>query len=284
MTSKYALVQFYPDPVSDERLDVGVIAWDAAGAHVLFIESWERLDTIGLEDVRLLQDYAESIKERLSEGGGSHLDRETGDLAEDLIGDPGPRIRLTPAQSVAQDAPTLISSLAAKFHYSPHRVKRARDRRVAASHAFRAIVSATRGRKSTQFRRLVHARRMIEGKFAEHELDVVLEGDGPFAAVSGLSFEVKSRRRLREEVDATAWVFDDVLRLRPRMPLAVFALPATDPEGEAIQSAAAKVFQGLGARMIAEESTVARWALRHIRASRPILADSNARPPSRRRA
>ncbi len=267
MTSKYAVVQFYPDQDSDDRLDVGVIAWDAAGAHVLFIESWERLDSISVEDVRLLQGYADEMRARLSDRAGSHLD-ETGELAGDLIGDPASRIRLTPARSVAEDAPTLISSLAAKFHYAPTAsTLKARDRRTAASHAFKAIVSAARGRRFRGLRPLIHSRRTIDGKFAEHELDVVLAADEPLAAVSGLSFEVKSRRHLQQEVDATAWVLDDLLRLRPHMPLAVFVLPATHPDAETVQNAAAKVFRGLGVRMIAEEATAAKWALRQLRSS-----------------
>ena len=43
MPSRYTLIQYRPDPASDERLNIGVIAWDADGAHVVFVESWEHV-------------------------------------------------------------------------------------------------------------------------------------------------------------------------------------------------------------------------------------------------
>ena len=47
MPSRYTLIQYRPDPASDEQLNIGVIAWDADGAHVVFVESWEHVRLFG---------------------------------------------------------------------------------------------------------------------------------------------------------------------------------------------------------------------------------------------
>jgi len=269
MTSKYAVVQFYPDPASDERLDIGVVAWDEEGAHVVFIESWERAPTISVDEVYLLQDYAQLLQQRLTDRTVPHLDENTGELAEHLINIPMPGIRLTPTQSAPGDAPTLAADLAAQLHSaSGARSERVRDRRIAASHAYRSITGALRKRAPRDAKALIHARRMLEGKFGRHQFDVVLAADEPFAAVSALSFEVTSQRNLQREADATAWALDDVHKLRPDLPLAVFVLPPTNAQAEVVHRGAAKTFKGLGVRMIAGEPAIARWALQQVKESR----------------
>lgn len=264
MTSRYALVQFHPDPTSDERLDVGVIAWDAAGAHVVFIESWERVHAISLDEVRQLQDFAELVRARLADGGGLPFDEATGELADEFAAAPAPGIRLSPVRSAPEAASKLVASLSAQLHYPPAapKARRVRDRRIAASHAHGAILAALRKRAPKEAARLVHARRMLDGKFGQHLFDVVLAGDEPTAAVDALSFEVTSPRHLQRDVDAIAWALDDVRKLHGKLPLAVFILPPTNPGAEGVLKAASKVFRGVGASLITAEPSMARWAVR----------------------
>jgi hypothetical protein len=264
MASRYALVQFHPDPGLDDRIDIGVIAWDADGAHVLFIETWERVAAISVQEVDLLRDFAESVRQRLALSDGRHLDEATGELDWDLIGEPAPGVRLTPTQSAPQDPSTLISSLAAQFHYGAAPTHgRVRTRQTAASHAYHAILDALRKRAPRRAKALVHARRSLEGRFGEHEFDVVLAAEKPLAAVRALSFEVSSPRHLQRDVDAAAWALDDLRKRYKDLPLAVFVLPPTSPEAEAISRAASKVFKGVGASLIDAEPRLAKWALQH---------------------
>lgn len=273
MNSKYAVVQFYPDPGSDERLDIGVVAWDAAGAHVVFIESWERTHAIGLEEAQRLQDFADLLRAQAPDDVELLIDPVTGALARHLALAAAPGIRLSPVKSAPQDAPALAASLAAQFHYGPPpRPKRGRDRRSAAHCAYRAVFGAVRRRAPNFAARLVHARQVVDGKFGKHQFDVVLAGAHPLAAIEALSFEVGSPRSLRRDVDATAWALDDVHKLHPRLPLAVFALPPANPDAKSVQGDAARLFRGLGASVISTEPSMARWALRHagpLSASQP---------------
>jgi hypothetical protein len=270
MPSQYTLIQYRPDPTSDERLNIGVIAWDAAGAHVVFVESWERVRLFGGQDVAFLREFAESIQGRLPEALEPVVDELTEELIGRWIGEASHNVQLTPARGAPEDAKELISSLATRFLYSaPEKPKpkpradRARNRRTAASHAYRAIKAAVRS-KTPKGATVVGLRRALEGQFGEHLFDVVLANGKPLAAVEAISFEVRSKANLQREVDATAWALDDVRRLDKDMPLAVFVLPPTNAEAEQVFRAASKTFKALGAQVMQDELAMGRWARRQV--------------------
>src|ERR1700682_5257485 len=63
MPSHYSIVQYVPDPISDERINVGVIATGDGGAvRVRFLNHWQRVRQFGLRDVSFLQDFARRIE------------------------------------------------------------------------------------------------------------------------------------------------------------------------------------------------------------------------------
>lgn len=266
MPSNYTIVQYRPDPASDERLNIGVIAWDADGAHAAFVETWERVRSFGGCDVGFLREFAQSMQSRLADELELPDDELTDELVEQLIGNLGHSVQLTPARRADEEAPKLVSSLAAHFLYSPpHRAKAAPGRRNATTHAYRAIRAAVHARSPKAARQLVHLHRGVEGKLGEHRFDVVLANGKPLAAVNALSFEVKSIGNLQRDVDATAWALDDVRHLNEKMPLAVFILPPTTNEAERVFHSASKIFKGLGARILDDEPATARWAKRQLR-------------------
>lgn len=265
MPSNYTVVQYRPDPASDERLNIGVIAWDADGAHAVFVETWERVRSFGGCDVGFLREFAQSMQGRLTDELELPEDELTDELAAQLIGDLGHSVQLTPARGAEEEAPKLISSLAARFLYSPpQRAKAARGRRNATTHAYRAIKAAVNARSPKAARQLIHLHRGLEGKLGEHRFDVVLANGKPLAAVNALSFEITSIGNLQRDVDATAWALDDVRHLDETMPLAVFVLPPTNSEAERVFRSAGKIFKGLGAKLLDDEPRTVRWAKRQL--------------------
>ncbi|HEY0649499.1 hypothetical protein [Phenylobacterium sp.] len=278
MPSKYTLIQYRPDRGSDERLNIGVIAWDADGAHVVFLESWERARLFGGQDVAFLREFAQSMERRLPEEIELLAGELTDELVERWLGDVAHSVQLTPAQGAPEGAKKLVASLAARFLYSPPpRAKKGRYRRAAVSHAYRIIKAAVGAKASKGAKPQVHLHRPLEGKFGEHLFDLVLSDGKPLAGVAAISFEVRSRARLQSEVDAVAWALDDVHRLDKGMPLAVFVRPPTNPEAEQVFLAASKTFNGLGAKVMQDDAALARWATRQ--AGRPRTAGA-PKPPA----
>ena len=212
-----------------------------------------------------LREFAQSMQDRLPAEMEPLVDELTDELLQQWIGDVAHSVQLTPAQGAPEDAKKLISSLAARFLYAPPpRPKKGRDRRTAASHAYRAIKAAVHRKAPKRSKPLVHLQLhgMLEGKLGEHRFDVVLANGKPLAAVDAISFEVRSKANLQREVDATAWALDDVRRLNKDMPLAVFVLPPTNAEAEQVFRAASKTFKALGAKVMQDEPALARWAAR----------------------
>ena len=273
MPSRYTLIQYRPDPASDERLNIGVIAWDADGAHVVFVESWEHVRLFGGQDVAFLREFAQSVQNRLPEEMAPIVDELTEELVQRWVGDLADGVQLTPAEGAPEEAGKLVSSLAARFLYSPSpRPRQRRGHRMAASHAYRAIKTALHQKKAKGAGLVVRLHRPLKGELGEHLFDVVVANDKPLAAVDAISFETGSKANLQREVDATAWALDDVRHLDKDMPLAVFVLPPTNPEAEQVFRAASKTFKALGAAVMKDETAMGRWAKRQAvrqRATRP---------------
>src|ERR1700712_1684377 len=60
MPAKYSVIQFVPDPIAGERINIGVIAFDKYRVVVRFLKQWERVKRFANDDVQFLQDFADN--------------------------------------------------------------------------------------------------------------------------------------------------------------------------------------------------------------------------------
>lgn len=71
MASKYSVIQYVPDPIADERINIGVIAFDNQNIRVRFFKnwlSWKRVQIFGMEDIKFLKDFARRMEKNVKEG------------------------------------------------------------------------------------------------------------------------------------------------------------------------------------------------------------------------
>lgn len=71
MASKYGVIQYVPDPIADERINIGVIAFDNQNIRVRFFKSWlswKRVQSFGMEDIKFLKDFAHRMENNVKEG------------------------------------------------------------------------------------------------------------------------------------------------------------------------------------------------------------------------
>jgi hypothetical protein len=69
MTSKYSVIQYVPNPISDERINVGVVAFDEKNVKVHFLSRWERVCCFGAaENIDFLRDFAHRMEEAAEAG------------------------------------------------------------------------------------------------------------------------------------------------------------------------------------------------------------------------
>jgi hypothetical protein len=64
----------------------------------------------------------------------------------------------------------------------------------------------------------------LTGHLESHVFDAIIGNGKPLAAVQALSFEGGDTPTLEREVDATAWLVEDVKRKHKALPVAVFLL------------------------------------------------------------
>lgn len=260
MTARYSIVQYVPDPIADERINFGVIAYDAEGTHASFLTSWSRVDHFGREDTRFLREFARQVQDAIRGVGAPFTVEEL----ERMVGGWVNSIQFTPPRASLKAAPALLEEAFARFLVNPQRNRRlTRDRRAAVSLATRGVRGALESHLShADAAQLMHTQHVLQGALDRHHFDVVVANGVPYFAVHALSFEVPAGRW----VDATAWQIDDVRQQMRDLPIGIVALPPredADPEEYPANleayTRAQRVFHGLGATVLVED-TLARWA------------------------
>jgi hypothetical protein len=257
MPSHYSVIRYVPNPIADERINVGVVVFGEGRLLTRFISRWTRIKGFGGEEIGFLREFA----------------REIALAQRNLVGLPQPwseqtlarvstrwrnSIQISEPRASLKDPDALLSEVADAFlrDVGP-RHRRARDKRWAVSIATHSFSVALRGRVTNADDVLQH-RVPIEGKFSSHVFDLVLANGRPMLAAEGLSFEGPDSDALRGEVDAIAWAVDDVRKGgRRRLPLGIVALPPK--RATATFSRAEKTFRGLGADFVLE-GNVDKWA------------------------
>src|SRR5271169_1868335 len=60
MASYFSQIQYVPDPITGERINVGIVTVDSAGSKFQFVQDWRRAAAFGGgEDVGFLREFAE---------------------------------------------------------------------------------------------------------------------------------------------------------------------------------------------------------------------------------
>ena len=68
MASRYSIIQYVPNPIANERINIGVIVFDEEIVKVHFLRSWERINSFGKEDTKFLRDFAKRMDESSKNG------------------------------------------------------------------------------------------------------------------------------------------------------------------------------------------------------------------------
>ena len=62
MASYYTVVQYVPDPLAGERINIGVFAYGEGRILCRFLQNWNRVRAFGGEDIQFLLDFTERAK------------------------------------------------------------------------------------------------------------------------------------------------------------------------------------------------------------------------------
>lgn len=262
MASYYSVIQYVPDPITDERMNIGVIVYGDGTVRAQFTENWTRVRNFAHKDIKHLRDFADAVEEAAS--SQRRLPEELGGVA--LTEDAVPRItrhwvnsiQVTEPKVSLDTAEALLEDAASRFLYKRERRQSASRGRVAARHfAVACVKDAIREVVHPSAVDYVKSRHPIDGALEAHKLDFVVENGHAYFGGFGLSFEKPADTSFHETMASMAWALDDVRKKDEEIPLAVIALP---PEGESeAYERAQRIFPGLKVEFL-PAGQAARWA------------------------
>jgi hypothetical protein len=261
MTAHYTIVQYVPDPTADERMNIGVIVWDDARVYSNFVNDFSRARAFSRKNVKFLKEFADYVGNLTQETSRDYREFSPSRI-ETLTQTWTDSIQFTQPRGSTKSASQLIAELPLKFLRMQEDVQAAttpsHNRAFAVRVAYTCVLDAAKARAPDKAKHIVRKHLPLRGKFNEHSFDIGLVNGSPFAAVNALSFGIVSRLTLQKEIDATAWIFDDVRKRTEDLPLAVYIARA---EGDdALFELTAKTFRGLKSQVISQERKMMTWA------------------------
>jgi hypothetical protein len=268
MASRYSVIQYVPDPIADERINIGVVAFNNNAVRVRFVSNWERVRCFGLKDIEFLKNFAHQMKNEAEEGVLFPCDKfnelpnqeRISKITQGWINS----IQLTEPRASLETVDELLEDIANTYLREQNaelepKVK-VRDRQAAA----RIVRSKTREVLKREFgdkaRDLLRKDYELAGTKTNNKFDVVVANGRPYFAAHGLSFEVDIPDTLK---DAVLWRISDIKSCHPNFPLGIFVLPPKSGQHhykqiEYTYQKTIKTYKAMGAEII-QENDVEPW-------------------------
>ena len=230
MASRYSIIQYVPNPIADERINIGVLVFDEEIIKVHFLYSWERVNSFGRENTKFLRDFAKHMEESSKNGllfphddpnnGQSRVDRlrKVSQGWINSIQFTEPRGSLENIGSVFEDA--IRTYLVDEIPAQRNMRDRQEAKRIVAK-SVKDVLKERLGNRASEFFKK-DAAAIVNGVRGSHNFDVLVANGRPYLAAHGVSFEIRTHK---ETLDALSWWIEDVKRLDNNFPLAVVTLP-----------------------------------------------------------
>jgi hypothetical protein len=274
---RFSVVRYVPDPIRDERINIGVVVviGDAVEARFLQPNQSVRLKRFrGGGDFRFLRALERRIN-RAAEDGQLQLDLDsaiwTPSTLRAAVREWGGVIQFAPLRGgIVREGEPPIDALFERYVVVPKVASSRQDRqtlRARVGRTLRRVVSEKYPRRDSS--KWVQRDRYVGGRLEDHQFDYVVGNGRPLHLVQTFSFDVDASDQLRKEIDATAWAITDLRRVA-RVPVSVVTVGQKQSE---LIDVADAVFNSLGADFV-EEPMYEAWANR--------LAARLPKPGSRR--
>jgi hypothetical protein len=262
MPAKYSVIQFVPDPIAGERINIGVLVFDEQGILVRFLKNWERVRRFANSDVEFLQDFAHTCTDAASPNLFLPTMERFPRLDEDQIRAMAHNwknsIQLTEPRGSTKPIEALLAEVASRFLVEPSHTKREyRDKMAAALIARNKVRGALRTRFSrAQAQHLLLPHGQLEGKNKPHAFDAVVQNGQPHFAIDALSFELPRATNLSLQVYAKAWTLVDVRDNDPDIPIGIYTLPPVEkrPHLTALYEETVSTYESIGVDVLTDET------------------------------
>lgn len=273
MVSRYSIIQYVPSPVTGERINIGVLAFDNDTTLVRFLSSWTRVSCFGRHsDILTLKEFARQIRESVEKGllfpgdtaGQAPKHERLLAVANSWFN----AVQFTEPKGSLETVERLLEDVAQIFLKDAEPRLKPHDRQFAARVATSHIRSLLKQRFGSEgARELLRTDYPLAGNHKPHKFDVTVANGKPFFAAHGLSFEVQTPEVV---TDSIAWMISDVKGHSPSFPLAVVALPPKPDTSDhrrltKLYEATAHTYENLGAKVL-EEEQMDSWVSQQLEA------------------
>ncbi|MGL5942303.1 MAG: DUF3037 domain-containing protein [Waterburya sp.] len=269
MASRYSIIQYVPNPIADERINIGVVAFNDQLVKTRFVKSWKRVRCFATDesDIDYLQEFTANMQKLASLGllftdnikdKSQNFHRLT-KIARSW----GNSVQFTEPKGSLEDPETLLKDIFEDLLIEPPATKTPtfRDRQAAAKVVRNRVREALKnlGKEAEEYFKKNYE---LQGELSKNKFDVAVANGKPFLAAQGISFEVQITEQI---ISSTSWIVSDVKKMQPNTPLGVIMLP---PKAESSYfEQAKKTYEDskrrlcyLGAEII-EENDVESWTV-----------------------
>jgi hypothetical protein len=238
MPAHYTIVQFVPDPIVDERVNIGVIVFSDGQIRSRFLQNWDRVSRFAQEDIGYAREFADWV-------GQAAVRSASDSLMASLPGLPDPirldehsirrmadewsnSIQLTAPQPSLEHPDDLLLKAAQTFLREPVRRQQVfRDRQFAARYAASAVRRSVSDRIGPTYAKdIVRSEYSIGGKVVPHlRVDLAITNSHIYLVSQALSFETYNISDLDRQVRDAVYTLRDVGELVSNVQLDLVALP-----------------------------------------------------------
>jgi Protein of unknown function (DUF3037) len=275
MPSQYSVIQYVPDPIADERINVGILLFDDKTVTTVFLKQWDRVRCFAMEDIHFLQLFQERMRRATSAGLLFPGDQENGQLRCERLRQMSASwmnsIQFTEPRGSLASIEHLYENLPSQFLKEPlvKQKRRLRDRQDAANLARMSIRNVLKRRfKLREVRELLNPAHVLMGHYQSHHFDATVMNGKPYLAAHGISYEVDSPDAT---TDSVAWMIADVRRKNPTLPLGILMLPPQPKisDRESLQKKyeqKKEIYQNMGA-IVLGENELEGWTIEQLKVS-----------------
>lgn len=267
MVSRYSIIQYVPNPIADERINIGIVAFNDRLVKTRFVQSWKRVACFAKydSDVDFLKDFQCKIEKLASlnllfSDDANDIDRNL-DRLNRVAKSWNNSVQFTEPRGSLEDVETLLDDISEDFLIEPSQPKRltVRDRQAAVKVTKRKVRSVLEsfGKSAKEYYKTDHG---LQGELSNNEFDVAVANGKTFLALQAISFEVNTNDLL---ISSTSWRIADVRKIQPNVPIGVVMLPPVQEstrfeQSKKIYKDCQLMYESLGAETI-QENDIESW-------------------------
>jgi hypothetical protein len=266
MSSYYTVLQFVPDVIADERINVGVIvAGDGEPLRMRFLQKWDRVTKFGANDVGFLKEFVKRLEIQQLELQGPQP--WSFDDVRRAAREWRNSIQFTTPRASLKSAAELMREVSTRFLVEPIGVGayQHRPRSLARDITATAVRHALRDRLGPMAAGLVKKTYQLSGALSAHHFDVVAANGKPLFAAETISLDQADQSRVERDINSAGWALRDVKQKDREFPTAIVAFmppgQILDADQQANIDRVGAITNSLNVPLIAE-AQLAEWSAR----------------------